>query len=328
MQAGQDCVGGICCNCWTEGCGLDGAFGHCADCLEFAAGPVEYCADLIWCFGSPLAFPLVFCFSPEPQNSEQPQGPGGGWDVAMLQTPMRKPVHCCFGTTCPCCAQWLARREALHGDMTKYKLWQGFYDGPQCCARACPGAPITIEAGTYGEDKCPEAFLCLEVTCLGGISSVCCAHGVTRRLVKQEYNLGEDPTEIRVNKCTDFFGTIMHACCQCAMCLRCASCLVGCCAPESEGAQECSGEGARAARACFRIGVILWRGIQSVKLIAMGCMVAQQSNHLRNHGEPQAPVKEEMDRPGKMEEMDRPGKMNDMDGDIEVPAKSKRSSKK
>ena len=297
MDAGQGCVNAICCDCWTNGCGLDGVFGTIADCLECAAGPLEYCADVIWCFGSPLAFPIVFCFSAEPQNSEQPQGPGGGWDITMLQSPVRNPLMCCFATLCPCCGQWVARREALHGDMSKYKLWQGQHDGPQCCARACPSAPITIRSGTYGEDKCPEAFLCLEVCCLGGIYSVCCAHNVTRRLVREEYGLGDDATEIRVTKCVDCFGTIMRACCHCALCLRCSSCLVGCCAPGSDGAQECSGDGARAARACFRIGMIIWRGIMSVKLIAMGCMTAQQSTHLHNHdaGVPQAPTMQKME---------------------------------
>lgn len=296
MQAGQDCVNSICCSCWTEGCGLDPVFGTCADCLECVAMPLEYCADLIWCFGSPLAFPLVFCFSAEPENSSQPQGRGGGWDITMLSAPVRNPVMCCFACLCPCPGQWVARRQALHGDMTKYKLWQGYHDGPQCFARVCPGAPITIQSGTYGEDKCPEVFLCLEVCCLGGINSVCCAHGVTRRVIQEEYHLGSDPTEIRVDKCVDCFETIMACCCNCAMCLSCASCLVGCCATGSEGAQECSGEGLRAARACFEIGMIIWRGIQSVKIIAMGCMTAQQARHLHNHAPPppQAPVQQKM----------------------------------
>ena len=78
--------------------------------------------------------------------------------------------------------------------MSKYKLWQGYHDGPQCMARRCPGAPITIEAGTYGEQNCPEAFLCLEVWCAAGIWSMCCAFDVTRRMVREERGLGKDPT--------------------------------------------------------------------------------------------------------------------------------------
>lgn len=271
-----------CCECWKEGCGLDPAFGLCADCLECVSPGIEYCNDVIWCFGSPIAFPIIFCFSENPENEEQPQGAGGGWSITMLSTPCQMPIVCCFATLCPWAGQWMARYQALGGDMTKYKLWQGFHDGPQCLARRCPGAPITIEAGTYGEQDCPHAFLCLEICCLAGINSLCCSHHVTRRLIQEEHGLGRDPTEIRQDKCTHFFGTIMHHLCCCSMCLGCASCLISCCAVDSEGAQACGANGARASRALFQIAHTLWRGIQSVRLIAMGCMVAQQQHEMEH----------------------------------------------
>lgn len=291
----QQCVDNNCCECWKEGCGLDPVFGQCADCLECISPGIEYCADTIWCFGSPLAFPFIFCFSPSPENEQQSQGPGGGWAIGMLQTPVSAPLMCCFATFCPCAGQWMARYEALGGDLSRYRLWQGYHDGPQCLARSCPGAPITIQSGTYGEQKCPHLFLCLEVTCLAGINSLCCAHHVTRRMVREERNLGKDPTEIRQEKCTQFFGTIMHNCFMVGCCLRWTSCLLGCCAPDSSGAQECSANGRRASSACLSIAYTLWRGIQSVRLLAMGCMVAQQSHEMKQPL-PQAPKAQKMNR--------------------------------
>lgn len=217
MDMAQGCVQAVCCDCWTQGCGLDGAFGQCADCLEAINPCMEYFADCIWILGSPLAFPCIFFFDPNPENENQPQGPGGGWQMPVMSAPCRKPFTCCLAVACPWCAQWLARYRALGGDMTRYRLWQGYHDGPQCLARRCPGAPITIQSGTYGEQNCPEVFLCLEVTCLGCYYSVCCSHDVTRRLMREEYNVGQDPTEIRLNKCVGFFGTIMRNCCMCAL---------------------------------------------------------------------------------------------------------------
>lgn len=263
--------------------------------IFFSSPAVEYLADAIWCLGSPLAFPCIFCFSPQPENENQSQGIGGGWRMTMLQTPLNRPILCCFATLCLCAGQWWARYQALHGDMTKYKLWQGHHDGPQCCARRCPSAPITIQAGTYGEQNCPRIFLCLEVTLLGGIQSICCAHNVTRRMIQEEYNLGRDDTEIRQEKCAAFFGRIMHQCFHLACCLRVCSCCIGCCAIDSAGGQECSQNGTRASRACFQIAWRLWRGIQSVRLLAIGCMVAQQCHELK---EPPSltPVTQKMER--------------------------------
>jgi hypothetical protein len=82
---------------------------------------MEYIADLIWCFGSPLAFPLIFCFD----EGDPTEPPGGGWEMAMIQTPCRKPIMCCAFTLLAPCGQFYIRRRLLNGDMTKYKLWQG-----------------------------------------------------------------------------------------------------------------------------------------------------------------------------------------------------------
>ena len=136
----SECVDSICCDCWTEGCGLDGCFGLVADGLEVINPVMEFAADAIWLCGSPLAFPLIFFFDQGPETDP----PGGGWQLPMIETPCRSPLKCCFYTVCCPCGQWYMRRQLLEGDMSKYKLWQGYHDGPHCCARRCPGAPITI----------------------------------------------------------------------------------------------------------------------------------------------------------------------------------------
>ena len=284
-----DCVQQYCCACWKDGCGLDGCFGLVGDGLEAINPFMEYCADCIWVFGSPLAFPFIFCFPP---------GEGdGGWRVSMLRTPITVPIKWCLYSICAPCGQWWMRYELLDRDMSKYKLWQGYYDGPHCCATRCPGAPITIQAGTYGEDKCPHAFLAAEVCCLAGFFSTCCSFNVNRRMIKEQRHLGEDPTEVRVNRCIGFFSQLasdlfMLSCCVCI-----CSCCIGCCAPDSAGAQECSSEGQRAAGACRSCAATCWRGIWSVQLIAMGCMTAQMDYELKE-GTPHAvaPKSTTMDR--------------------------------
>jgi len=293
MDAAQNCVSENCCNCWTEGCGCDGCFGVVADGLETINPCMEYVADVIWCFGSPLAFPLIFCFDDGPETTP----PGGGWQLAMISTPVRVPLKFCFYTACAPCGQWWMRKKLLGGDMSKYKLWQGYHDGPVCLARRCPGAPFTIEAGTYGESQCPEAFLAAEVCCLGCAWSVCCSFDVNRQMIKDQRNLGNDPTENRVNNCIGFFSKLASHLCMCAVCVHCSSCCVGLCAPGSEGAQECSGEGGRAAGACFSCVRTCWRGIYSVKLIALGCASSQMDFEMKE-GQPlaSAPTKTNMDR--------------------------------
>lgn len=206
---------------------------------------------------------------------------------------------CCFSTICLPCGQFIVRRRALGGDMTRYRLWQGYHDGPHCLARYCNGAPITIQSGTYGEDRCPNFFLCLEVSVLGGLCSSCCAFDVSRRLMKDERELGTDPTEARQEKCMEFTGGIANTISQWACCLQCAGCCVGCCAPDGEGAQECSAEARRASRACRDIAHTLYKGMWAIKIIAIGCMSSQMV-HEDKYGRPvplkDAPSSMKMDR--------------------------------
>jgi hypothetical protein len=158
---------------------------------------------------------------------------------------------------------------------TSNHLNRGYHDGPQCFARTCPSAPITIEAGTYGEQDCPNLFLCLEVTVLGGCYSSCCAFDVSRRYQRAERGLSIDPTEHRQSKCIQFFSRIMNNCFKLGCCMCVSSCLLKVCAPDSAGAQELSGETGRAARACCRIAHTLWKGILWTRVLGMGCMTTQ-----------------------------------------------------
>ena len=290
-----------CCSWWTDGCGCNACFGACADGLEVINPIMEYCADCIWVLGSPLAFPIIFCFPPGPETNP----PGGGWRLPMLQTPIRTPLQCCFYTICMPCGQWHMRRQLLNYDMTKYKLWQGYYDGPQCMARRCPGAPITIQAGIYGEQNCPNLFLCAEVWILGGFFSTCCAFNVNRRMIKEQRHLGDDPTEQRVHKCVGFFSQLAQQCCMLGCCMSICGCCVEFCAPDSAAAQACGGDAVRAGSACMQCAMTCWRGIWSVQVISNGCMSAQMEYELKE-GQPlpQAPKKARMERgePGTLDD--------------------------
>ena len=259
------------------GCGLNSCMGGCADALEVVTPVAETAAKVFWCLGSPLAFPIIFCFDSDPHTQES-----SGWDVGMMQAPMKAPLTCCMSTICVPCGQYYVRKHAvLNGDMTKYKLWQGRHDGPHCLAVHCPRAPITIEAGTYGEQKCPNLFLCAEVTCLGGCFAPCCAFDVSRDIMKEERSLGIDPVEARFEKCQGFFGELM-ACAACtACCLRCSSCLLGCIATESDGAQELSGEARRLSSACYSLSRTCFRGMIAVQIMAIGCMSSQMIHEHR-----------------------------------------------
>jgi hypothetical protein len=115
----------------------------------------------------------------------------------------------------------------------------------------------------------------MEVWFLGGMCSACCAFDVSRRYLRDERGLNVDPTEARQDRCIDFFSNIMHACFQAGFCCCLTSCCLAICAPDSEGAQECSGEAGRASRSCCQIAQTLWQGILFTRVIGMGCMSAQ-----------------------------------------------------
>lgn len=116
-------------------------------------------------------------------------------------------------------------------------------------------------------------------------------------MIKEQRNLGDDPTEVRVDKCIAFFSALASKLCMLGCCVCISSRLIGCCAVESEGAQECSQQGVRAGGACQNCARTCWRGIWSVKTIAMGCATAQMDFEIKE-GKPLAspPMKKGMDR--------------------------------
>uniref|UniRef100_A0A7S4SQV2 Uncharacterized protein n=1 Tax=Ditylum brightwellii TaxID=49249 RepID=A0A7S4SQV2_9STRA len=283
-----------------EGCICDPCLNLCTTCLECITPGCDILAESIWCLGSPIAFPIIFCFSPDPYTNES-----SGWSISMLRAPCVHPFTCCFVSLCIPCGQWFVRRRALGGDMSRYKLWQGYHDGPQCCARICPNAPITIEAGTYGEQDCPNAFLCLEVTCLGGVCSPCCAFNASRQYMKEDRGLGTDPTEARQEKCADFFSQIANSISQVACCCCCASWILQlCCASQSEDAEELSDATRNFSRALRSIAHTCYRGIWSTRMVAIGCMSAQMVHHegSETRSLKSAPQSQTMERGGAINE--------------------------
>ena len=116
LGAPSECVDAICCDFWTEGCGLDGCYGCLADGLEAVNPFLECVADAIWIFGSPLAFPCIFFFDAPKTNP-----PGGGWQVPMMKTPIKACPQWCFYSLCCPCGQFHMRRKLLDGDMSKVR---------------------------------------------------------------------------------------------------------------------------------------------------------------------------------------------------------------
>ena len=169
----------VCCDWWTAGCGCGGGFEAVGEFLNVFSPCLETASTVLFALAGPCAFPLVFCFTAD-------EAEASGWKVSMLRAPCVRPCSCCFASVCLPCGQFEVRRRALGGGLGNYKLWQGYHDGPHCCAVVCPSMPLTIEAGTYNEASCPALFLCCEVTCLGGMCSPCCAFDVSRRLMRDE----------------------------------------------------------------------------------------------------------------------------------------------
>ncbi|GFR45597.1 hypothetical protein Agub_g6993 [Astrephomene gubernaculifera] len=87
------------------------------------------------------------------------------WQVELFKTCYRRPGYFCFSMWCANCASYSLRKQALHGDMSRYI----------CCNGICPCS------GRMGEKDCPEFCLCLE-------SFFCFAQSVatTRWMVQDE----------------------------------------------------------------------------------------------------------------------------------------------
>jgi hypothetical protein len=95
------------------------------------------------------------------------------------------PTSCCWFTCqfipfTQCLTQYFLRRKVLDGDMTKYVCCQGYFN---CCC---------FQAGSMGEQSCPDLCLCLEALCCN-----CYAVSASRIYTMEMYNLESDPCDYR-----------------------------------------------------------------------------------------------------------------------------------
>lgn len=251
-----------CCGSCSLGGALVGpdCFGQAADCMDSISPIAELIGRIVGCLAGPWCFPIVYCFD----ASDLP--PGKPWDVSMEGAILKQPLVCCCSMCCLPLTQFGARYKVLDGDMSRYKCCQGYADGPYCCALCSPSLPFTWEAGSYGEADCPYVCLGLEVCCC-----TCLAFHASRELQRSERGLGYDPTEIRVDKCLSFFGTIAHCCCCAGCCLNIVGCCAGCCLGQDDFADSSQ----RLGNACINIGHGIYRGMRWIILISMSCMTSQ-----------------------------------------------------
>jgi len=259
------CGGGDGCSlpcCGGEG---GGAMGFFIECMTSTEDGMRCLSKTFGSFASPLAFPCIYCFSPEDDGNH-----GREWDVRMEMGPCRKPHICCCSCILPCCTQWWVRRQVLENDMSRYKCCQGHMDGPYCCAVCKEGLPFTFEAGSYGESTCPDLCLCLEAWCCTYL-----AFQISRIVIREDRGLKKDPSEVRVDKCLDFFGSIAAALCCAGCCLQCCACCL-CAAGQGDAADATSGLGG----ACMHMSGQIVEGMRWVMFIAMGCMSSQMMHEM------------------------------------------------
>jgi len=257
-------VGGMTDCCAT--CSLGGmcigpeCFSNAAACMDLASPYAELLGKVVGCLSGPCVFPIVYCFDGTDESGRKP------WDVSMEAAPMKHPCVCCMNLCCTPCVQYGVRYRVLGNDMTKYICCQGRSDGPYCCATCSSSLPFIFTAGSYGERDCPWLCLACEVTCCPF-----CAFHASREVQRDERGLGYDPTEIRVDKCLDFFGTIAHCLCCTGCCLKCVGCCAGCCLGQGDFDESSQ----RLGNACLHIAHGIYKGMRYVILIATSCMSAQ-----------------------------------------------------
>ncbi|KAI8473430.1 MAG: hypothetical protein J3K34DRAFT_410720 [Monoraphidium minutum] len=89
------------------------------------------------------------------------------WQMDLFN-PSSRPGFCCYSLLCGYCASYQLRKQTLYGDMSRYV----------CCGGVCPCS------GRFGEEKCPELCLGMEVFC-------CFAQSVasTRFMIQDELQI-------------------------------------------------------------------------------------------------------------------------------------------
>ncbi|RLN46398.1 hypothetical protein BBJ28_00014763 [Nothophytophthora sp. Chile5] len=133
-----------------------------------------------------------FCSSAPVENDVRKDNPSA-FHVGMMHAPGADPLleltrrlrgaGCLGSCLCPCCAQIVIRRKALHYDMSNYTCCQGYMDG------LAPG----VRAGHCGESNCPNFCLCLEVTAFAEY----CVHRAVHAQVNVELNEREKAFEVQ-----------------------------------------------------------------------------------------------------------------------------------
>ncbi|GLI59287.1 hypothetical protein VaNZ11_001140 [Volvox africanus] len=128
------------------------------------------------------------------------------WQIELFKTCYKKPGYCCFALWCPYCASYGLRKQALHGDLSRYI----------CCNGNCPCS------GRLNESSCPEFCLCLETWC-------CFAQSVatTRWMI-------QDELQVETTKCDKcIIGTMIFL-----QYLRCVCDILACFFSELQDAAQ------------------------------------------------------------------------------------------
>eukprot|EP00929_Paragymnodinium_shiwhaense_P102877 TRINITY_DN66104_c0_g1_i2.p1 TRINITY_DN66104_c0_g1~~TRINITY_DN66104_c0_g1_i2.p1 ORF type:complete len:317 (-),score=43.93 TRINITY_DN66104_c0_g1_i2:361-1311(-) len=258
-----------CCGPCLKGCADQSCMETTADIMDECSQFMELLGKIAGIFASPFAWCCVYLCPADEEN------PGRPWDVSMEGAICYNPHIFCCNFCCPCLIQYYVRRKVLDGDMSRYICFQGRRDGNYCLAAMCPGKglPFTFTAGTYGEQNCPDGYLCMEATCC-----TVCAFEVSREEQREPRLLQRDPTETRVDRCLDFWGSVADCLCCCACCLTCFSCCLKCCV-DSEGSDDLAESSQRLGNSCHRLAHAIVQGMRWVITIAMGCMSAQVCRH-------------------------------------------------
>ena len=142
-----------------------------------------------------MAFCLV-CFSGDPHPDDPYGAKPNQLNVSLKDAPCKDPMCCCLGFFCPYPVIGKLRYDYLREDMTRYICCQGVI--PDC---------YCFKPGRMGEKDCPYCCLCLEVVCCPGLSL-----SSTRGAVMSDYNLGSDPFDRKIIRCTNF---LQMAACLC-----------------------------------------------------------------------------------------------------------------
>ncbi|XP_076897617.1 uncharacterized protein LOC143550958 [Bidens hawaiensis] len=121
------------------------------------------------------------------------------WHTDLMSTIAADTPYCCFALFCGPCASYKLRKQALYGDMSRYR----------CCGGYMP------YSGKCGERKCPQFCLCTEVFfCFG--NSV----ASTRFMLQDELN-------IQTTKCDNCIIGCMACLQQVACIFSILACLTG-----------------------------------------------------------------------------------------------------